>query len=120
MRKSFPGKSQALLLRSRNTTIQMHTVSYALMNKIGINDVEDAIVIPDRRGHDTISAVAGFNMEGIGRGQSISNLLPVGQVPAVKNRKPRIKFKTGTYKVKVVSNTADTWIRIISRDDRVF
>jgi hypothetical protein len=52
-------------------------------------------------------------------GQAMTDLPPVDQVPAVKDRHPWKILKTAGGKIKTIPDTADAWVGIKTWNDRI-
>ena len=64
-------------------------------------------MVTDRGSHDAAVPAVLIHIEAVLRRQHITKLLPVGQIPAVKERDSGAQLKAGAHKIIIFSHSAD-------------
>src|ERR1017187_3240074 len=83
------------------------------------DQVKRAVVITQGRGINAAGSPGVVEVQLAFAGQAVSELPPVHQVPAVKNRNARKKFKRAVDQVIIVTDPANAWVGVKAGEDGI-
>ena len=104
------------ILRRQNIVVAIYLAS--LRHK-GVDQIEGALMIPDGRCPQTKTCLTVLIIQLLRAVNAMSDLLPVNQIFAVKNRNSRIIVERGGCHIVILPDPADGRIRIKSGKNRV-